>query len=143
MTLNDLAGSHWQGTGELWTDPLGNDVQTSRCSLHVEANTLRYTWQFDGQPQHGSIVLDAEGGVFTDSWHSPAPMRCAPAGQTVGLVDLLGSYGAGDGPPWGWRLLLSLRPAFEGMPESLVLQMTNIAPWGEEARAVRMITQRQ
>ena len=60
----------------------------------------------------------------------------------MALFDLLGSYGDG-GPRWGWRMMLSLRPPFEGAPESLVLQMTNIAPWGEEARAVRMVAARR
>ena len=39
---------------------------------------------------------------------------------------------------WGWRINLCFRePTGE-----LVLQMTNIAPWGEEARAVRMVCKR-
>jgi hypothetical protein len=43
-----------------------------------------------------------------------------------------GAYGPDR--DWGWRIGLSLRaPTGE-----LVLRMTNIAPWGEEARAVRM-----
>jgi hypothetical protein len=39
--------------------------------------------------------------------------------------------------------MLSLRPPFAGATESLVLQMTNITPWGEEARAVRMTAARR
>jgi hypothetical protein len=35
---------------------------------------------------------------------------------------------------WGWESKLTERP-----DDSLVLQMTNIAPWGEEDRAVRML----
>lgn len=142
MTLRDLAGSEWHGRAELWLDPLGNEAQTSACTLHVEPDRLRYVWQYEGTPHHGTIELDAEGGVFTDSWHSPTPMRCARAAGPAGLFDLLGSYAAGDGPSWGWRLILSLRPPYGGAAESLVLQMTNITPWGEEARAVRMIATR-
>jgi len=41
---------------------------------------------------------------------------------------------AGEGPPWGWRVAVAHRPSGE-----LVLQMTNIKPWGEDGRAVRMI----
>ena len=44
------------------------------------------------------------------------------------------SAGAGEGPDWGWRTSVAQRPSGE-----LVLQMTNIAPWGERARAVRMV----
>ena len=40
---------------------------------------------------------------------------------------------------WRWRIGLSVRePSGE-----LVLQMTNVAPWGEETRAVRMICTRR
>ena len=143
MALSDLAGSSWQGTAELWLDPLGNETQTSPCTLQVEPRELRYTWEHDGQPHQGTITLDAEGGVFTDSWHSPAPLRFTAAARPMALFDLLGSYGDGEGPRWGWRMMLSLRPPFAGAPESLVLQMTNIAPWGEEARAVRMVAARR
>ena len=49
------------------------------------------------------------------------------------------SYPAGEGPDWGWRLRVCLRTMG---PERLVLQMTNVTPWGEEARAVRMTCER-
>ena len=49
------------------------------------------------------------------------------------LFTVQGTYGAGEGPDWGWRSQLSVRPLGAGQ---LVLQMTNIAPWGEETRAV-------
>jgi hypothetical protein len=143
MTLSDLAGSDWLGTAELWLDPLGNSAQTSACTLHVETNGLQYTWHHEGTPHRGAIALDDVGGTFTDSWHSPTPMRCSATARPSALIDLLGSYSGGDGPLWGWRLLVSLRPADAGTPESLVLQMTNIAPWGEEARAVRMVAARR
>lgn len=143
MPLTSLAGSHWQGTAELWLDPMGNDAQTSQCSFEVDVSEVRYTWEYEGAPQNGSITLDASGGAFRDSWHNPAPMTCARVAASTALVNLLGSYAAGDGPRWGWRLILSLRPSWEGAPEALVLQMTNITPWGEEARAVRMVSSRQ
>jgi len=143
MTLNDLARTDWHGTAELWLDPMGNVVHTSDCTLHVTANGIRYEWQYEGAPHQGTIDVNTEGGVFQDSWHSPTPMRCRQVDLGPALVDLLGSYGAGEGPEWGWRLMLSLRPPFAGATESLVLQMTNITPWGEEARAVRMTAARR
>lgn len=142
MTLQELAGSDWRGVAELWLDPLGNDAQTSPCTLHIESSALRYSWAYEGTPHQGTITLDPGGGTFLDTWHSPAAMPCERTRSTA-LIDLLGSYAAGDGPRWGWRLVLSLRPSYGGAPESLVLQMTNIAPWGEEARAVRMIATRK
>lgn len=142
MTLRELAGSDWRGSAELWPDPLGNEAQTSACTLRIESGALRYTWAYKGTPHQGTIAPDADGGTFIDTWHSPAAMPCEKVTRSTALIDLLGSYAAGDGPRWGWRLVLSLRPPYGGAPESLVLQMTNIAPWGEEARAVRMITTR-
>lgn len=71
----------------------------------------------------------------------PAPS--APAGSKLfGTGPAGNTYSGGEGPPWGWRLIVSLRPSFEGAPESLVLQMTPLTPWGEEARAVRMVATR-
>lgn len=142
MTLEELVGSDWRGSAELWLDPLGNEVQISACTLRIESSAVRYTWAYEGIPHQGTIALDAEGGTFIDTWHSPTVMRCENAARSTGIIDLLGSYAAGDGPRWGWRLLLAVRPPYGGSPESLVLQMTNIAPWGEEARAVRMIATR-
>ncbi|MEZ5419306.1 MAG: hypothetical protein R2708_18480 [Vicinamibacterales bacterium] len=141
MALAPLAGSRWLGTAELWLDPLGNEAQTSPCTIELERDEVRYTWAYQGAPHRGTITLGGEGGTFVDSWHSPAPMPCRAA-PSWAPVDLIGSYAAGDGPAWGWRLLLSLRPASDGAPEALVLQMVNIAPWGEETRAVRMIATR-
>ena len=81
-TFDELVGTRWTGTGELWLDPEGNEAKRCECTIAVPA---------------------------------------------------------GDGPPWGWRTKLSLR-AMGG--EGLVLQMTNIAPWGESGRAVRMVATR-
>ena len=38
----------------------------------------------------------------------------------------------------GWRI----NPCHQEPSDEWVLQMTNIAPWGEEARAVRMVCKR-
>ncbi len=141
MGWQDLAGTAWAGTSELWLDPLGNVAETSPCTVEIASGAVRYTWAFRGAPHQGTITLGGEGGVFTDSFHSPAPMACR-AVPSWALVDLAGTYAAGDGPPWGWRLTLCLRPPYEGAPETLVLQMTNVAPWGEEMRAVRMVATR-
>lgn len=142
MKLGDLAGVSWRGKAELWLDSEGNEAHTSACTLRVETDAVLYTWEHKGRPHQGKIALDAEGAAFTDTFHAPSPMRFTAAPRTTALLDLLGSYSAGDGPSWGWRIIVSLRPAESEAPESLVLQMTNIGPWGEEMRAVRMVAQR-
>lgn len=142
MTLRDLAGTSWQGHSELFLDPLGNDAHMSACTLHVEPDGVRYSWEHEGKRHEGRITVSLAGGAFTDTFHNPTEMQCEVSDRVRGLFDLVGSYPAPEGPPWGWRLMLSLRPPYGGQPEALLLQMTNIAPWGEEARAVRMTAHR-
>ncbi len=138
--IGDVAGSKWRGSAELWLDPLGDEVMRCACTVEVEEGVVRYGWSFKDKPQQGSITLREGGGVFTDSWHSPAAMPAQDVAGAWGLFCVQGTYGAGDdSPDWGWRIALSVRPA----GGELVLQMTNIAPWGEEARAVRMICKRE
>ena len=136
MTLLDLAGSQWAGQAELWLDPAGDQAQRCPCTVRVETDAVVYAWSYEGKPQAGRLSLREGGADFSDTWHSPTAMRCTGAPSPWCLVDVLGTYAAG-GEDWGWRITLSLRPAGE-----LVLQMTNVAPWGEEGRAVRMVCRR-
>jgi len=136
MTLLDLAGSQWAGQAELWLDPAGDQAQRCPCTVRVETDAVVYAWSYEGKPQAGRLSLREGGADFSDTWHSPTAMRCTGAPAPWCLVDMLGTYAAG-GEDWGWRITLSLRPAGE-----LVLQMTNVAPWGEEGRAVRMVCRR-
>ncbi len=132
-TLSDLNGTHWRGQNELWLDPLGNEATMSECSLSVEGDRLSYRWQHAGKQQQGELVVNPDGAAFTDSFHSESTMMCRRVEGARGLFQVEGSYGPeGD---WGWRIALVYRAPLD----QLVLQMTNIAPWGEEARAVRMI----
>ena len=140
-TWNELAGTTWSGEGELWLDPLGYETKKCACTIAVETEALRYTWSYEDSPQNGELVLREGGLEFTDTWHSPTPMAFTDVPGGWGLLNARGTYGAGahGGPDWGWRIVLSLRSAPQ---PTLVLQMTNVAPWGEEARAVRMICKR-
>jgi len=135
-TILDLAGTKWSGQGELWLDPLGNQADVCDCTIEVAKDAIDYRWSHEGKPHTGRIALRPEGADFTDTFHAPTTMSFVAKAPTWCVVDLFGTYECG-GPPWGWRILLSLRPTGE-----LVLQMTNIAPWGEAHRAVRMICKR-
>lgn len=138
MTIDELANTTWAGPGELWLDRAQNEAILCDCTITIGAGEVTYTWSYEGKPQQGRLALRADGADFSDTWHSPTPMPCAPTlTRPWALVDVIGTYSAGDSPPWGWRILVSRRPDAE-----LVLQMTNITPWGEEARAVRMIGKR-
>jgi hypothetical protein len=136
--FRSLNGTRWRGSAELWLDPLANDAQVSECTLRIDDRSFSYEWSHAGKPQRGSYQLHDTGADWQDTWHSPGKMTCKATGAGRGLLDVAGTYAAPPGPAWGWRSVLSLRPTGE-----LVLQMTNVAPWGEEQRAVRMIFQRE
>jgi len=132
--LNDLVGSRWSGKSVLWADPMGDVPQQSDCTIAIDDGVVRYTWSYEGKPQQGSIKLRAGGAEFTDTWHQSEPAHGTDVPNSWGLLHVFYTY-MGE---WGWRINLCLRkPTGE-----LVLQMTNIAPWGEEARAVRMVCTR-
>ncbi len=136
-TIKELAGSAWTGKAELWLDPLGNESVVSDCTMAIDEAGVTYTWSHDGKPHRGGLKVREGGADFTDTFHSPTSMSCDEVPSLPGLLAVAGTYAAGDGPPWRWRTTLSVRPSGE-----LVLQMTNVTPWGEDGRAVRMIATR-
>ena len=135
MTLNDLVGSRWKGTSELWEDPMGDVVQKSDCTIAVNDGEITYTWAYKGEAKEGRIKLTADGGEFQDSWHQEKPATAKRVDNPRSIATLEFSYME----TWGWRINLCYREPME----QLVIQMTNIAPWGEEARAVRMACKRE
>jgi hypothetical protein len=133
-TLSSLVGTKWAGRAELWLDPLGNQADLSDCTIEIADGVVRYTWSYDGKPHQGSYTLVDGGADWTDTWHQTSVMKCRTIPEAWGLFAVAGTYAAPSGPDWGWRSVLSLRDGGE-----LVLQMTNVTPWGEDGRAVRMI----
>jgi hypothetical protein len=136
MGLSEIAGTTWAGSAELWLDPMGNEAIRSDCTMSVEGEVVRYTWSHEGKDHQGSITLREHGADFTDTWHQPEPMKCVRVLEGQGLLQVQGRYG--PDADWSWRIGLVVRPSGE-----LVLQMTNITSWGEEARAVRMVGTRR
>lgn len=136
--LTALQGSEYQGHGELWLDPESNDALHYDCYLIIEKDKILYTWEWEGKTQEGSYLLsemlEKEVATWSDSWHQPEPVTCKKITDTASLFSIFNTYPVPSNPDWGWRSQLSQRPN-----QDLVLQMTNIAPWGEEGRAVRMI----
>jgi hypothetical protein len=139
MTLASIAGTSWAGQGELWLDQLHNEVELCDCTIEVSADELRYAWSYQGAPHQGRVTVTADGATFTDTWHAPDGFTCVPIPDAWGLLGVRCTFAAGDGPPWGWEITVALRPG----GDELVLQMTNVAPWGEHGRAVRMIVRRR
>ncbi|MEJ2534371.1 MAG: hypothetical protein P8008_02595 [Gammaproteobacteria bacterium] len=115
-------------------DPMGNDAEVSDASLIVRTDEIVYAWAHEGAEQSGVLRWSGEAVYWEDSWHQPQRVALTLIPSQGSLVAAEYSYPAGTGPEWRWRIRLSERP--DG---ALVLQMTNIAPWGEEARAVRTV----
>lgn len=136
MNISDLQGA-WTGTNELWLEP-GTPVRTSDATVRIEGTRVHYTWSFEGKPQQGELVLTDEAATWQDSWHQPGGVALEPMKRWGARFRGGYSYPAGDGSPdWHWTMSLLQRP--DG---SLVITMTNVTPWGEEAPAVRLVAQR-
>ena len=132
--VSDHEDTTWSGESELWVDPTGNNAQVSDATLSVGDEEIAYTWVYKGDEQSGELRWSGESLQWKDSWHQPEGVDLAVVSGHGSLIAAEYSYPAGTGPDWHWRIKLAVRP--DG---TLVLQMTNIAPWGEEARAVRTV----
>lgn len=132
--IHSLQGTKWEGTSELWLDPLGNEVTESEATLRVEPEQIVYSWIHKGTLHEGKFMLNESDISWVDSFHQPEVISCELVKGQPGVFTIKYAYKVVSGPDWHWRINLSQRP-----DDTLVLQMTNITPWGEEARAVRMI----
>ena len=132
--LTKLAGTKWSGSGELWLDPEGNNADQHSCELNIEADALYYSWSYENEIQKGSFTFNESGAIWIDSWHQQKSVQCLNVPEVWGIFTVSHAYDVPDSPSWGWQSKLSERP--DG---SIVLQMTNITPWGEDGRAVRMV----
>lgn len=140
----DLSGE-WKGEKVLYLGGESGPKKHSRSRLTV-ARAARgsflmfaYTWKFDGDPHEGLIMLglDDKANVATaawgDSWHmSSRIMNCRGQLNDNGVIDVVGSYQAPNGPDWGWRIAIAAPVA-----NQLSIVMHNIEPAGPEHIAVR------
>lgn len=110
----------------------------SNCTVKItNDDAIHYTWEREGIQHQGAIHITHKGagGYFKDTFHtSGSEMMLAFVPNPRTLLCLEGVYQE----VWGWRIAM----CFRNSTGELVVQMTNIAPWGEECRAVRMIVQR-
>lgn len=123
----------WKGENRLWLeDPRA--PERSEGELELGAGSLRYAWQFRGAPQSGAIELSGPPSSlradWKDSWHARDGMLLHGY-LADGVLSLYGTYPAGDGPAWGWRIELDVRD-----PEHAVMRMFNVEPAGAIVPAV-------
>ena len=123
----------WRGPNRLWLeDPAA--PERSEGTLEATASTVKYTWSFKGAAHHGEISLAGPAGAlaatWTDTWHAEQGMLLHGLSQD-GQILLYGTYPAGDGPDWGWRIEIDGRD-----PEHLGLRMFNVPPAGAAVPAV-------
>ena len=131
--IEPYKNTSWSGKGELWLDPLGNETVSYDCALEFTDEAMIYHWSYKSESKQGRYQFTADQVTWSDTWHQPEIVVCQRVKTTRGLFNIEYSYAEEGDQSWGWRMQLSQRP-----DDALVLQMTNIAPWGEETRAVRM-----
>jgi hypothetical protein len=144
--LKELTGT-WQGMYQL-QDPFSNlaidSVSTATITPILGGRFVRldYTWEYDNQPQEGSILWGYEGDTDTitahwmDSWHmSDKVMVCRESKHDRSMISVLGRYSAPPGPDWGWRTTVEATDE----PPTFQMTMYNIKPEGQEDLAVRVV----
>jgi hypothetical protein len=149
--LSACRGGLFVGTNLLWLEGAAAPALESpaRAELEVLApgKLIRcsYTWTFEGQTQHGSMVVawntraERASAGWVDSFHqSSHVMQLEGVLEDGGAVAVSGSYPAPSGPDWGWRIRLESPTADE-----LLVLMDNVSPDGLAEPAVRIDLRRQ
>lgn len=128
----------YTGTNRLW---LNTDAppEESASTAELADGELTYTWSFRGKESRGVLSFGDGRAHWVDSFHQATGIELEAVPSFGALFAGAYAYPAGDGSPdWSWRIVLSRRPSGE-----LVLQMTNLPPWGEQDRAVELVLTRE
>jgi hypothetical protein len=125
----------WTGPNRLWMEP-GTKPEPSDGQLELSATRISYEWAFRGKKKEGTIDLYgpalAVRAAWTDTFHAENGMAMNGYFDER-VLHLFGTYPAGDGPEWGWRIELDLRD-----PEHAVMFMFNLEPTGAVVPAVHL-----
>jgi hypothetical protein len=129
----------WVGTTRTWFTPDGlvdesETAGTVRSVLGGRFVVHEYRGSLVGEEMEGRATLgfDLARNRFVCAWvdsahNGTAVMLSEGEAEVTEDVSVLGSYDAGEGPPWGWRTTFA-RPS----PDELVISHFNIPPGGEE-----------
>jgi hypothetical protein len=143
--VGDWKGSNRLHLGEWGPTPLHESAGTATVRERIGGQFLEiaYTWEYDGKPQEGVMILggdnktDAVNAFWTDSWHmAHNVMLCEGTESADGVVSVKGSYKVEGHPNWGWR------SEIYATDSGFKYKMFNVTPDGEEAIAVEMDLQR-
>lgn len=139
--VGDWKGRNRLHLGEWGPTPLHESVSTATVRERIGGQFLEiaYTWEYDGKPQEGVMILggdyktDAVNAFWTDSWHMAHNlMLCEGTESADGIVSVKGTYKVEGHPDWGWRTeIFATDNGFE-------YKMFNVTPEGEESIAVEM-----
>jgi hypothetical protein len=140
--LRDLVG-RWRGTARLWLEPevlTSEDAVEGRIELVLGGRFVRHDYRLsiDGEQHTGTALIGCTLSpakwqvAWADTFHTGTDIMLSEGSATgpTSVVDVLGSYGAPAGPPWGWRTTLARHD------EQLHVQHFNITPEGQEALGV-------
>jgi len=145
----ELVGK-WQGTNKLWImpeDPVHLSETTADISItpHDQFIELIYSWVYDGEPQEGRIIFGQTPdsrqvkAVWFDTWHVTNQFMVFDGNvDDKGVVEVLGSYPAPEGPDWGWQITIEPRGR-----DVFHLLMHNIIPNEGKYLAVEAIYSRK
>lgn len=133
----------WSGTNQLWLAP-NEPVRESATQATVTGAAagqflvLTYTWSDNDKPHDGVLIIRVAAEpspvdmVWVDSFHTDGKfMQCEGRRSQEGGLEATAKWSAGEGPDWGWRILLT-----SDGPDDLSVRMFVATPAGEEAPAV-------